>query len=673
MKKRILSLFLAVLMCLTSVFWLASCKKQNNDTDADTDTELKDKGSWTVTSPDGSISAVMTMDGNGKMTYTVQKNGATVIGKSEMGFDIEEDDFNMVTIHKESSRKASGSYANISGKTDEVSYSCNETTITLKGWEFYLDITMRAYDDGYAFRYGIRRIDGTSGTMTVINEKTQFAFPKDATMWAQEYVTSTEGKNCFSYETAYQGRVISDLNDAQYIAMPLLYNIPGTDYYSLVTESELIGSGFYGSFLKVQEGNTGSGVLRTEHTPAGIKIDDNKVEYPFESPWRVGITGDMATVNESELVEKVYDDVEYWKPDNYEELSDEEKEIYNYDWVESGVCAWSWLIYNGTRGQNDFSLHREYLALAKEMGWTYVLLDGGWNSGLDDATFASFMEAADKAGVKVLVWCNALSDFGNGNTEILRAKLQKWANFGVAGIKIDFFDGQNATDPKHQGEDIDTIKWYETIYQETAKLKMVVNCHGSNKPTGERRQYPNVINREGIYGNEFKRVSAAVTVNELFVRNVIGPSDFTPVVNPLSTNLTAAHQMALSILYESGSPSMGDYPSAYRNATIYSFYKSIPSLREKTVFLGGQPDYYYSAAVKAGDYWFVGIANALIEDTVTINFSFLDDGEYTAEIYTDDESGRSVVKETVTVTKNDSRTFNLLAKGGAVIRLQKKS
>ena len=177
-----------------------------------------------------------------------------------------------------------GSYANLSGKTDQVNYSCNETTVTLKAWEFYLDITMRAYDDGYAFRYGIRRIDGTSGTMTVINEKTQFAFPTDATMWAQEYVTNTAGKNCFSYETAYQGHLISELNDAQYIAMPLLYNIPGTEYYSLVTESGLIGSGFYGSFLKVQEGGQGTGVLRTEHTPAGIKIDDNKVEYPFESP-----------------------------------------------------------------------------------------------------------------------------------------------------------------------------------------------------------------------------------------------------------------------------------------------------------------------------------------------------------------------------------------------------
>ena len=48
-----------------------------------------------------------------------------------------------------------------------------------------------------------------------------------------------------------------------------------------------------------------------------------------------------------------------------------------------------------------------------------------------------------------------------------------------------------------QGEDTEMIKWYETVYQECAKLKLVVNCHGSNKPTGERRIYPNVICREG--------------------------------------------------------------------------------------------------------------------------------------------------------------------------------
>ena len=45
------------------------------------------------------------------------------------------------------------------------------------------------------------------------------------------------------------------------------------------------------------------------------------------------------------------------------------------------------------------------------MGWKYVLLDGGWNSDTSDATLEKFVKEATKEGVKVLVWCNALSDF----------------------------------------------------------------------------------------------------------------------------------------------------------------------------------------------------------------------------------------------------------------------
>lgn len=669
MKKKLISCLLAVTLC-ASLFTFAGCKSGGSDK-KNTD-NLADKGSWEVASPDGTIKATMNLNAYGKLTYNVTKNGSVIVGKSALGFDIEEDDLSVTTLHRESSRKVSGEYDNVSGKSAKVKYSANETTLTFKAWEYYMDVIMRAYDDGYAFRYNIRKIDGTSGTMTVKDENSTFAVPTDGMMWSQEYVTNTANLNCFSYETAYQGRSVSNLNSSQYIAMPLLYNVPGTEFYSLVTESGLVGSGFYGSFLKIKDGGDGSGELQTVRTPAGAKIDDNKVEYPFTSPWRVGIVGDMATVNESELVEKVYDDAEYYKPDNYETLTDEEKEIYNFDWVEPGVCGWSWLIYNGRREQNDFALHREYLDLAKEMGWKYVLLDGGWNSGTSDAKLKAFTEEAAAAGIKVLVWCDALSDFGNGNVEILKSKLSRWASLGVAGIKIDFFDGQTATDPKHQGEDIDTIKWYESIYQETAKLKMVVNCHGSNKPTGERRVYPNVINREAVYGNEFKRVAANVTVNELFVRNVIGPTDFTPVVNPLSDNITKAHQIALAVLFESGLPMMGDYTATYRDLDIYSFYKSIPSLREKTVFLGGKPDYYYAAAVKTEKYWFVGIANSLFEDTATVNFSFLDDGEYTAEIITDaDEAGKTIKKETITVNNKTVKEFKLFAKGGVAIRLSK--
>ena len=42
----------------------------------------------------------------------------------------------------------------------------------------------------------------------------------------------------------------------------------------------------------------------------------------------------------------------------------------------------------------------------------------------------------------------------------------------------------------------------DSITQESAELKPLVNFHGCVKPTGERRTWPNLITREAVYGNE---------------------------------------------------------------------------------------------------------------------------------------------------------------------------
>ena len=137
-----------------------------------------------------------------------------------------------------------------------------------------------------------------------------------------------------------------------------------------------------------------------------------------------------------------------------------------------------------------------------------MLLDGGWNQ--DQTAATEFMKYAHDKGIGVFVWCDALNSFSNGNADVLKTKLDKWKALGVDGIKIDFFDGQEAVGNKHQGEDVDTIKWYETVYQECAKRQMLVNPHGANKPTGERRKYPNVINREAVYGGEKQNIRVVV-------------------------------------------------------------------------------------------------------------------------------------------------------------------
>lgn len=636
--------------------------------------QLPDRQNWTVTSPDGSIQTDVGIDGEGQLYYTVTKDGQTVIERSDLGFTIAEDDLRLFTVENSEINRVSGSYDNISGKRSHVEYDCNQLTLTLKAWNFYLDLYMRSYDDGYAFRYGIRAIDGSEGTITVKSENTQFAVPQGSPMWVQEYVSIDPDKgDFFAYEESFIRRQSTN-NVGVTISMPVLYQVSGTDTYSLITESGLIGSGYYGSYLKEAEGDEGTGIFRTIHSPAGAAYPDNEVSYPFESPWRIGITGSLKTIQESELVEKVYDDAEYWKPDDYDTLSDKEKEIYDYDWVEPGVAAWNWLIYtNGfgeKKSQNDYNLQREYVDLAADMGWTYSVLDSGWNTGLDVEKFKEFTQYAHSKGVKIVVWCNALTDFANGDADVLRAKLDLWKSYGIDGIKIDFFDGQNTINQTHQGEDIQTIKWYETIYQETARRMMVVNAHGSNKPTGERRIYPNVINREAIRGNENVSVGSSSTINALFIRGVVGPTDFTPVVTPLSNYITMGQQMALAVLFESGMPSMADYSETYSNIKISDFYSSLCAARDETVFLCGELDEYYCAAVRSGDEWFVAGANSIIASTATIDFSFLGEGSYTAEFFNDDGNG-DIVRRRMTVTADTIQTVNMIANGGFVMRLQK--
>lgn len=205
-----------------------------------------DRQSWTVGSPDGSITTEVGIDGDGELYYTVEKDGVSVVDRSALGFTIEEDDFRLFTVESAEVSRITGSYDNISGKSSHVEYDCNELVLTLEAWDFYLDVYMRAYDDGYAFRYGIRAIDGGEGTITVVGENTEFAIPFGSTMWAQDYASTRPANGeFFSYERPFTRRQSTN-NVGVTISMPVLYKLGGEDIYSLVTESGLIGSGFYG-------------------------------------------------------------------------------------------------------------------------------------------------------------------------------------------------------------------------------------------------------------------------------------------------------------------------------------------------------------------------------------------------------------------------------------------
>ena len=388
MKKTVCKLF-AVALAVCMLLTIAACNPDGNPI-IQKALEARETNSWEVSSPDTSIKVSVGMDSAGSVYYSVNKDGVAVVDKSALGLDIREDDLNSLAFDKKTVRRITGSYSNITGKHSEVEYDAMELQLTFKSWKHTLDVYLRAYDDGYAFRY---KLDSAGGgkTAKIDEEKSSFTIPTSSLVWRQVYKPYTdftvidalknENLDTFAYErSSYDYIPASGILQNDQIAFPVLYRPDvNEDVYSLVTESAVVGSGFYGSILQAAAVGDDELRLQTVPTPAGSIEDDGYVSLPFTSPWRVGITGTLQTVVESELVEKVYDDAEYWKPDNYDELSDEEKEIYNYDWVDPDVCAWSWIVYRAA-DQKNFAIHKAYLDKAAEMGWKYLLLDGSWSA-----------------------------------------------------------------------------------------------------------------------------------------------------------------------------------------------------------------------------------------------------------------------------------------------------
>ena len=584
MKKK-WKIFATVLSTATMITMFSSCSQQG-----ETSSSLpeENKPDWSVASPDGKISVELYLD-NGQLSYTVKSGETSVMEKSALGLTTTYNLFDNLKFVKETKQEKTYSYSNISGKTKEVTTSFKETALTFSENDFYLGVTVRAYNDGYAFRYDVKKIDESTGTFTIEEENTHFVLPEDAQTYGMKYVANSgvlgvENGDYYAYEEKYQRLSYKNIS-SELIGYPMLYYFDdgtGNNVYSLLMESDIYGRDYHASFL-AKDGNYG---LKTIHSPASGSKASLEATYPFTSPWRVGIVGGLDTITESNLVEDVYDDIEPWKPDNYDSLSTEEKEIYNYDWVLPGCAAWSYLNYDTEdrkhTSQHDYTEQKRYVDAIAELNWTWLVLDAGWNEkGFNANDFKEFVQYANSKGIHIMVWADSFQHMRTKAMTI--SNLEKWASWGIEGIKVDFFDGQTLpymSEEWRLNSQQSLDDHYQMIYQETAKRKMVVDCHGCNIPTGERRQYPHVINREAIRGYEHKNVDSAQTVVLPFTRGTIGPSDFTPAIIPYSAgNVTTGHNMGLALTLESGMPTFSDIPEHYSSENNYfDFYKDLPAV-----------------------------------------------------------------------------------------------
>ncbi len=664
--------FLGLFLTAALLFSFAGCGGTGNEGGRPSGTTQTDEGTfeqdgitgsfYNVSSPDGSIVLRADLLG-GKAYFSVQKDKKQVVEQSGLGIAAEGNSFTKNLSFRESKRASSEvSYDVVSGKKSHVETSYNELTLSFDGkYDMTLELVFRAYNDGYAFRYCLKQ-DG--GELVAINEETtNFTLPENT---SKVYVTTTpDYETRFCYEEPYLRKRIDNVNGL-ISGMPVLYEVNGV--WSMITESELIGSDYRGSFLEGTE--TGFKI-----EPAYTRTDTLMTDLPFNSPWRVGVVGDLGTMVESTLVEDVYGETEYWRPDNYDELSPEEQAIYTYDWVETPKSGFSWLQL-GSGTQKQWEDQRKYIKNAHDQGWDWFLIDAGWVpvGQTEMNSFLSLMQYAKDLGVHMICWAHSYEALG---TPALReTNIKQWREWGFEGLKIDFFDGlYDTTNSPGYGESQYTLRLYEEIYQITAKYQMIVCCHGANKPTGERRIYPHVISREGIRGGEYKKnIDIKDCITFVYSRASVGPNDWILSIKPFGKNTTAGSQLAIHLAYETGYMIYGDSPENYAQyADATAFLNEIPVVFDDIKYFSGEPQASCVLGREKDGVWYVcGMSVDAGEMEVDLSTVCDPNKEYDVTILSDGETYLDLVKTTKTVKGDEVLKIGVLKNGGFVLSIKEK-
>lgn len=577
-----------------------------------------------LSSPSGAISVGLRVNDSGQPEYRVSLGGAPLVDWSPMGLLFKQANL-MSGLRFASATEAKtveDSYALVHGKQSQVADRGVEQTAVFEGKNgARLDITFRVYDDGVAFRY---TVGGLNEELELFGDSTTFHLPEDAVVHGSTY--DAPGGFSPAYESVL-GRV-----QAGPSYLPVLVTQPA------------------GSFLLIESGlrsgdcSMHAGVGSRKLTLALPNIGENPVESPrgpvvkcpWTSPWRVLIVGkSLASIVESNLVTTLA----------------EPSRIKDTSWIKPGVASWSWC--SDSASPKFPAKILPFIELSGDMGWNYSLVDANWNR--DEVP--NLVAEAKKRGVRLWYWYNSGGPHNNISEmprdlmldrETRRKEMAWLRDAGVAGIKVDFFNSDKA----------ERIQQYLDILEDAAEFNLMVNFHGCTLPRGWDRTWPNLLSMEAVVGGErykFKEEpwntqAGPHNVNVVFTRNIAGPVDYTPgfLSRQSKTKLhnTAAHELALGLVFQTGLLHWCDAVEAYRSQPekVREFLKALPVAWDETRFIAGEPDKFVVLARRKGDKWFVGGINGSSE-AVEVQIPW-DKFGGAKTVLTDDPTGDAIVEAT---------------------------
>ena len=617
---------------------------------------------FSVKSPDEKI--IVNIINGEQLTYSVDFKGNRIIDPSALGFEFKDEEpmnGNFMITRQEKKSISEKWIPVVKSKHASIDDNYTELHLFLKekaGSMRQMELIIRAYNDGAAFQYRLSR-SGKIGDRQITRELTTFSIPGDPKAWIVEY-----GNYSTSNEAEFFEHPLSYLNEKSIAGMPLLmeYN---DNCWVAITEAKIDN---YAAFYIGTNGNKNQ--LSTKLVPipgepeSGVKV---RFGDEINTPWRVLMIGETpGTLIESEIIQNLNDPCVIKDP----------------SWIKPGMSAWDhW--WSG-EVKMEMAVIKQYIDLASEMGWPYMLVDWQWygkfNTPEADITrwapqisMPEIIEYAGSKNVKIIVWLYSSDVNRNAAYKNAFPLYHKW---GIAGIKIDFMDR----------DDQYMVNWYHDIIKCAAENNLLVDFHGAYKPDGISRTYPNMITREGVMGNEYYKFSDKMNpehnVKLAFTRMLAGPMDYTPggFVNVTRENFrqqtpalvwnTRAAELSKFVIYESPLTVVCDHPDNIINKAGADFLKVVPTTWDDIKFVGGYPGDYVAIAKRSGDKWFLGVMNNSEGKSVNIKLNFLPEGNYKMEIWSDSKKSDSeptdLKKSEKSIKAGDTLKVAMAKNGGFV-------
>lgn len=537
--------------------------------------------------------------------------------------------------------------------------------------DYRVNLEVRAFNDGIAFRYVMPKQAGSSFTLS--EEQTEFKFTGDPVVKALQLPNYTS-----SHEGLYTTMPLSKMKEDTLMDMPALFQFPGT--YVAITEAALLD--YAGMYLVKHEGNI-SGTLSPLPNQTKIKV---KAKLPHTSPWRVIlISNRIGALIESNIITSLN------SPTKIRDLS----------WLKPGTTTFPW--WNGTivpdyiKGGNNFETNKYYIdfcaannikyhTVVEYGGHEWYTNDGEWyqpgkhfdiTKPVEGLDIKKICDYAKQKKVGIRVWAHWKALYPKLDTAF--ALFEQW---GINGMMVDFLDR----------DDQEMVNIQTEILQKAAAHHLHIQFHGAYKNTGLSRTFPNELTREGTLNYEHDKwdnmVSPDADMDIFFTRMLAGSTDYhlggfraLPYSKFVVQNFrpyvmgTRCHMLAMYVVLENYLSMVCDYPDAYIGEPGFEVIKNLPTTWDKTYVPDAKVGEYISIARRKNNVWYVGTVTNLKAREVKLKLDFLPAGKYTAEIYSDapdaDENANHLIKQIRAVDNKTVLKLVLSSGGGNVIILHK--